>query len=142
VEEVPILEEEEESTELRGGNETILLVDDEEVVRNLGLSTLKRFGYRVFLAEDGIQATEIYKKKHKSINLIILDLTMPKKSGRETLSDLLKINPKVKVIISSGFDHGGPVDELLKMGAKGFIQKPYKLAQMLNSIRSILDAGK
>ncbi len=126
--------------EIKGGKETILLADDEEIVRNLGKSVLEEFGYKVVLATDGVNAIEIYRRGKKRIELVILDLSMPRKSGRETLKDLLKLNPDLPVIISSGFDKGGPVEELLESGAKGFVQKPYRMEQMLQTVRRVLDS--
>jgi DNA-binding NtrC family response regulator len=123
-----------------GGQETILLVDDEIEVRNLGKELLESFGYEVILACNGSEAIEIYNNKLANINLVILDLSMPKKSGRETLKELLEINKEVKVIVSSGYDKGGPVMGLLKMGAKSFVQKPYKIDKMLQEVRKVLDA--
>lgn len=133
-------EEVADTYEVKGGNETILLVDDEEVVRNLGKSVLEEFGYQVILAADGVNALEIYQLKKDDIDLVILDLSMPRKSGRETLIDLLEFDPELRVIISSGFDKGGPVEELLKSGARGFVQKPYRMEQMLQIVRRALDA--
>ena len=128
-----------EPEELKGGVETVLLVDDEELVRSMGNTMLNRFGYKVILAEDGVQAVEIYRREKDNIGLVILDVTMPKKSGRETLIELLNFNPEVKVIISSGFDRSGPIEELLDMGARGFVQKPYKIGEMLRAVRAVLD---
>ena len=129
-----------EEVVLRGGVETVLLVDDEEIVRSLGSNMLERFGYKVILAKDGIEAQELYIKHQADISLVILDMTMPRKSGRDTLVDLMDLDPKIKIIISSGFDRSGPVEELIKMGAMGFVQKPYKISDMLNAIRGILDS--
>jgi PAS domain S-box-containing protein len=123
----------------RGKKETILLVDDEDMVRDLGSEILERFGYKVMLAENGVEAALIYEQKLSEINLVILDLSMPRKSGRETLKDLLRLNPQVKVIVSSGYDKSGPVQQLLEIGAKGFVQKPYKMAEMLNTVRKVLE---
>lgn len=133
---------EEKNIDLRGGVETILLVDDEDVVRALGSAMLERFGYKIILAEDGMQAVEIFKREHQKIGLVILDVTMPKKSGRETLIELLQIDPNVQTVISSGFDRSGPVEELLKLGAKGFVQKPYRIGDMLQTVRGVLDMSR
>lgn len=131
-----------EPVEIRGGVETVLLVDDEDVVRSMGSTMLERFGYKVIPAEDGVQALEIYKRDKDRIALVILDVTMPKKTGRDTLIDLLAFDPEIEVIISSGFDRSGPVEELLELGAKGFVQKPYKISEMLGAVRGVLDARR
>ena len=135
----PELVEEQVVFSLEGGHETILLVDDEESVIDFGQDLLVNFGYKVIIANDGIEAVEIYRRKTKSIDLVILDLSMPRKSGRETLSELLEINPDIKVIVSSGFDKGGPVKQLLDMGAKAFVPKPYGMEKMLGAVRKILN---
>ena len=125
--------------DLEGGIETILLVDDEEIVRTMGKTMLERFGYKVILAENGLEGLEIYKKQMKKIGLVILDLTMPKKSGRETLVEMIELNPQINIIVSSGFDRSGPVEDLLRLGAKGFVQKPYRISEMLQVVRGVLD---
>ena len=124
---------------LIGGSETILVVDDEDMVRNLGETILKQFGYKVFTAVDGFNAIEMFEKQRDKIELVILDMTMPRKSGRDTLRELLERKKDLKIIISSGYSKGGPVEELLEMGAKGFVQKPYRLSQLLKIVREILD---
>ncbi|NQS98976.1 MAG: PAS domain S-box protein [candidate division Zixibacteria bacterium] len=139
VDELPAETVEKEPEIAQGGDETILLVDDEEIVRNLGTSILQQFGYNILTAIDGADAVEIYQKMGAEIDLVILDLTMPKKSGRETFLDLKKANPEVKIVISSGFSRIGSVDDLMKMGAKGFVQKPYRIGQLLSTVREALD---
>jgi len=124
---------------LEGGHETIMLADDDESVISFGKDLLENFGYKVIIANDGFEAVEIYRRNQDSIDLIILDLSMPRKSGRESLSDLLAMNPDLKVIVSSGFDKGGPVKQLLDMGAKAFVPKPYGMEKMLGTVRKILD---
>ena len=138
-ESVPVTTEEKVVFSLEGGHETIMLVDDDESVISFGKDLLENFGYTVIVANDGFEAVEIYRRQQDSIDLIILDLSMPKKSGRESLSDLLAINPNLKVIVSSGFDKGGPVKQLLEMGAKAFVPKPYGMEKMLGAVRKILD---
>ena len=127
------------SISLTGGSETILLTDDESFVRDLGKELLENFGYTVMTAQDGVEALETYRQNRDKIDLLILDLSMPKKSGRETLRELLEFDSEVKVIVSSGFDKTGPVKSLLDMGAKTFVQKPYRLDKMLTEVRKVLD---
>ena len=127
------------NVDFEGGIETILLVDDEEIVRTMGQTMLERFGYKVILAENGQEGLDLYKKQMKKIGIVILDVTMPIKSGRETLVELIDLNPKIKVVVSSGFDRSGPVEELMRLGAKGFVQKPYKIGEMLQVVRGVLD---
>ena len=142
----PIIEKETERVEskkekvlIEGGNETILLVDDEEAIRELAEDILTRFGYKVLMASDGETALEIYREKKEEINLVILDIIMPGMGGRKCLEELLKMNPKSRIIIASGYFINGPAKEVLKAGAKGFISKPYDMRGMLQTVRKILD---
>ncbi|RLB29599.1 MAG: hypothetical protein DRG66_01610 [Deltaproteobacteria bacterium] len=98
-----------------------------------------RFGYTVLMASDGESALEIYSEKKEEINLVILDIIMPGIGGRRCLEKLLKMNPRVKVIIASGYSINGPTKEVLEAGAKGFISKPYDMRGMLKTVRKILD---
>src|SRR5439155_15899441 len=85
------------------GHETILLVDDEAMIRNLGRNILQSYGYRVLLAEEGAKAVEIYRRERGQIDLVILDLTMPGLSGRDAYQQLLQIDPEVRVLFASGY---------------------------------------
>ncbi len=131
--------EEVNSASSQGGYETILLVDDEEFIRNLGRQMLTGFGYTVLTASDGTEALEIYGKKHRNIDLIILDLTMPGMSGSRCLRELLKINPGAKVIIASGYAENGPEMETITAQTRGFIGKPFKISAILGLIRKVLE---
>src|SRR5262249_14246511 len=86
-----------------GGTETILLVDDEAVIRNLGRTILQRYGYKLLLAQDGQEALDVFRQHPAQIDLVILDLTMPRLSGRDTLRQLLQLDPNVRVLFSSGY---------------------------------------
>jgi two-component system cell cycle sensor histidine kinase/response regulator CckA len=130
-----------DDTEFRGGNETILLVDDEEIVRNHGKDMLAKFGYNVITAEDGEKAIELYKAKKDNIDLIILDVGMPGMGGQKCLDELLRINPEVKVIICSGYDISGKLKKSLESDISGLIGKPYSLKDMIKKVRKVLDKG-
>ncbi len=123
----------------QGGNETILLVDDEEFIRNLGEQMLGGFGYSVLTASDGKCALEIFNQRSRDIDLIILDLIMPGMSGSRCLEELLKINPEAKVIIASGYAEDGPEMDAVTAKARGIIGKPFKMNRMLGMIRNVLD---
>ncbi len=119
------------------GQGTILLVDDEPVLRRVAAKLLERLGYRVLTASDGAKALEIFKEKSHSIDLVLLDLIMPGLNGQQTYECLKALDPDVKVIFSSGY---GETDTQGKPRAQGFIQKPYtvevlsqKVAEVLNS---------
>lgn len=124
------------------GSETILLVDDEQYVRDLGEKVLNLHGYNVILARDGLEAIHIYQSAKDSIDLVILDLMMPNLSGRDTYKRLKEINPAVKVIICTGYglDHEA-MQELQGGGVCSFIQKPYNLEQLGQAVRKGIDSG-
>lgn len=122
-----------------GGTETILLVDDEDFILDLGDQILKKFSYKLITAPDGESALEVYRKKKEKVNLIILDFIMSGMGGRKCLEKLLKINPRARVLIASGYSVSGPTKEALEAGAKGFISKPYDVKQMLKAVREALD---
>ncbi|HYA14291.1 MAG TPA: response regulator, partial [Syntrophales bacterium] len=126
----------------QGGTETILLIDDEEFIRDMGEQILTTFGYIVYTAPDGESAIEIYRKQRDAIDLIILDLIMPGMGGRECLLRLLDIDPQSRIVIASGHMVDGPVKDIVDLGAKDFIHKPYGLRQMLKVVREVLDKGK
>jgi len=121
------------------GTETILLVDDEEIVIDVVGQILESLGYEVFLARSGQEAIESYWAKKSEIDLVILDLIMPKMSGSATYERLRGIDPKVKVLLSSGYSVDGQASELLKLGCNGFIQKPFNNKELSKKIRDILD---
>jgi PAS domain S-box-containing protein len=119
------LEESPSNEELRSGSGGILLVDDEEILRDVGQALLENLGYKVYLAEDGLQALEIYDREKENISVVILDMLMPKMGGKETLVKLKNKYPNIRVLISSGFHQEGTAAELKNIGACGFLQKPY-----------------
>ena len=123
-----------------GGTETILLVDDEMHIRDLGSRILQKAGYNVITASNGREALEIYRTKGEHIRLVMLDLIMPEMGGKRCLEGLLSLDPSVKAIIASGYSANGPTKDALSVGAKGFVNKPFKIRQMLKVIREVLDA--
>jgi two-component system, cell cycle sensor histidine kinase and response regulator CckA len=133
--------EEEEET-VQGGDEKILLVDDEEGIRNLGVQLLEMHGYSVLAAENGEEALAIYQKEKERIDLVILDLIMPGMGGRRCLEELLRLNPQVHVLIASGYSMNGPTRAVIEAGAKGFIRKPYDIRKMLQVVRKTLDCAE
>ena len=121
------------------GTERILLVDDEELVRDLGKRILERSGYTVLATASGKEALDLYKKERGKISLVILDLIMPQMGGKRCLEELLKIDPQVKVLIASGYSAGGEAKTTIESGARGFVGKPYDMKQMLQAVRHVLD---
>jgi len=129
------------SEELLRGKETILLVDDEEVVLNVSRMVLERLGYKVLMARNGQEAIEVYKTKKEEIDLVILDLIMPTMGGEKTFDLLKTINPDLKVILSSGYSLNGQAAQIMERGCKGFIQKPFGAGELSQKIREVLDNG-
>jgi len=125
--------------ELIHGSGGVLLVDDEEILRDVGKALLEGLGYQVYLAEDGEQALETYAREKGSISLVILDMLMPRMGGKETLMRLMESYPDIRVLISSGFNQEGTVDELIKIGAKGFLQKPYLCQELCKAVAEALE---
>jgi PAS domain S-box-containing protein len=123
------------------GTETILVVDDEEHIRELARRNLNKAGYTVLMAANGIEALAVYRKNQSDISLVILDLIMPEMGGMECLEELVKVNPNVKVLIASGFSPAGPPRESIKVGVHGFVDKPFRVKEMLTTIRRVLDEG-
>jgi CheY-like chemotaxis protein len=130
-----------EEPRLHGGNETILLVDDEDVVRNLGELILRESGYTVLTAKNGKEALEIYRRDRETLSLVVLDLIMPEMGGTDCLRELSRIDPKVKVLIASGFPTDTSIQEALQMGAKGSVNKPFRMKELLRGVRKVLDEG-
>ena len=121
------------------GTGTILLVDDEEFVRSLGQRILEKAGYTVITATNGQEAVEIYKEKGNQISLVILDLIMPVMDGNQCLEEILRLDPRARVLIASGYSPDGTIRETLEGGAKGFVGKPYNLKQLLKTVRDALN---
>jgi CheY-like chemotaxis protein len=123
----------------QGGSETILLVEDEELLQEVVQSALESNGYKVLIAADGREAVEIYKKQHRDIALVLSDMGLPKLGGIDVYAMLKEINPKIKIIFASGFISLETRSELLKEGAKGFIMKPYSVNEVLQMLREVLN---
>ncbi|MBL8148489.1 MAG: PAS domain S-box protein, partial [Blastocatellia bacterium] len=132
------LDENAESLQI-SGNETILVVDDEEVLRMLAKDLLETYGYKVLLASDGVQALEIYKQHQKEIALIVLDMMMPRMGGRELYHKILEITPKVKVVLASGYCPPEIMEQIWTEGIMGFVQKPYQTEELVLEVRKALD---
>jgi CheY-like chemotaxis protein len=121
------------------GHETVLLVDDEEMIVDVGKRMLEKLGYETLTAMSGAEAIEIFQTRKDKIDLVILDMIMPKISGGETFDRLKKINPAVKVILCSGYSIEGQATDILKRGCKAFIQKPFNLKTLSHNIRIALN---
>ena len=136
-----IVESQQSKSSAMGGKETILLVDDEEFIRELGVDVLGQAGYTVLTASDGEQALEVYRRERERIALVILDLIMPGMGGSKCLEELLKVTPRARVLIASGYSPDASTKGALEAGAVAFINKPYNNKQLLELVRKILDNG-
>ena len=124
---------------IAGGTETVLVIEDEEMLRNLAKAILISKGYKVLTAEDGMQGVEMYQSHQKEIAVVLSDIGLPALSGQDVLKRIREINPKAKVILASGFIDPEAKSEMYKSGAKHFIQKPYLPDEVLQKIREIID---
>ncbi|MBU1568283.1 MAG: response regulator [Proteobacteria bacterium] len=141
IEHVQTATRQEDEEEMPRGNETILLVDDEGFILEIGNLVLTEFGYTVLTAMDGESALELYTQEKERIDLVILDIIMPGMGGEKCLQHLLTIDPQVKVIIASGYSANGSTADGAKKGTRGYISKPYEVGQMLRIVRRVIDGG-
>ena len=121
------------------GTGTVLLVDDEEVILEVGNDLLEAMGYRVLTAKDGKEAIEVYRKNRDDIDIVVLDMVMPNMGGGEAYDRMKEINPDIRVLLSSGFSIDGEGSEILERGCNGFIQKPFRINDLSEKIREILE---
>jgi CheY-like chemotaxis protein len=123
------------------GAETILIVDDEEIIVTVTARMMKRMGYKVLVAMSGEEAVNIYREKMSKIDMVIVDMVMPGIGGSETYDALKNINSNVKVLLSSGYSLMGEATKILDRGCNGFLQKPFNAKQLSQKIREILDVN-
>jgi PAS domain S-box-containing protein len=123
------------------GTGTVLLVDDEEVILEVGRELLEALGYRVLLAQDGKEAVKVYGKNQDKIDIVVLDVVMPGMGGGEAYDRMKDINPDIKVLLSSGFSIDGEASKILERGCNGFIQKPFTMKELSGEIGKILKRG-
>ncbi len=121
------------------GSETILVVDDEPMIRDLAKRMLERSGYSVIVAGSGKEGVALYAQHKTDISLVILDLIMPEMGGTQCLEQLLNLNPMVKVLIATGFTVRGDTKRFLETEAKGTVPKPFNMRELLRSVRHALD---
>ena len=117
-----------------------MLIDDEDFVRDVGSRILRRQGYTVMTAGNGREGWGIYEKSVDKIGLVILDLIMPEMGGKQCLEKILGTNQQAKVLIASGAGGLGTTEDAIAAGAKGFIRKPFRIEEMLSTVRRILDS--
>ncbi len=124
--------------EIKGGNETILVVDDEPEVNSVTSLSLTKEGYKVISCYSAEEALKTYKKNNNNIQLVLLDIIMPGMGGIKCLETFIKLNPKIKIIMTSGFSDNES-KKVIHLGAKQFISKPFNVINMLIQIRKVLD---
>lgn len=132
------VEEKKPAEEVIRGTEAILLVDDEEMIIDVGGQLLEAMGYAVLSAMSGQEAVEKYRQYRSEIDMVILDMIMPGMSGGKTYDELKKINPDLKILLASGYSMDGEATEILNRGCDGFIQKPFKIKHLSRKIREVL----
>ncbi len=125
--------------EVQVGQGTILLIDDEEMIIDIGSRMIESLGYTVISATGGRAGLQAYEKDRDTIDLVILDMIMPEMSGKETFHALRRINQSVRVLLSSGYSLDSQAEEIMQSGCNGFIQKPFTMVEISKKIRSILD---
>lgn len=137
-----VMKEKELPSGIMTGSGTVLIVDDEEMILEVGRGMLEKLGYKVLTAETGKQAVETYMKNQAAIDLVVLDLVMPDMSGRETYDHLRKTNPDLRVLLSSGFSIDSLAKEMLDHGCDGFIQKPFLIQELSQELTKIMERSQ
>ncbi len=131
----------ENTQSVTGGTKTVLLVDDEEMILDIGSAMLQKLGYRVLTASSGREAIELYRQRREDIDLVILDMIMPDIGGGDVYDELRRIDLHVRVVLSSGYSLNGDAEEILSRGCRAFIQKPFNLSTLSEKIGEILADG-
>ena len=126
----------------KGNREYLLFIEDEMQVATLAAEMLADEGYKVIVAKDGFEALEIYREIGKQIGLVVLDFFLPVMDGDAVFDELQALNPKVNVVLSSGFAEQSKISAMLGQGLRGFIPKPYSREKLLAQVRSTLDAAR
>jgi CheY-like chemotaxis protein len=116
----------------------MLVVDDESIMRKIAVNVLKSAGHEAIAVKGGVEAVDIFKQRHAEINLVLLDLLMPDKSGQETFFEMKEIKPDVKVLLVTGVKKDKRIQSLLDAGVKGYIEKPFKLSHLAKRVEEIL----
>lgn len=129
------------SNQIIPGSGCILMVDDESVMRTVAKAILEELGYEVLLAEDGKKGLDLYKAERQKIDLIILDMLMPVMNGKQCFEEMLKVDPAVKVILSSGFSKEEDVHEMKEKGLCNFIRKPFRRSTLSQVVHEVMSSS-
>jgi PAS domain S-box-containing protein len=125
----------------QAGSGTVLVVDDEEMVRKVAAMILKEAGYDVLLAGDGVEALELVRRHGDDIVCVVLDMMMPRMGGEETFTEMRRLRPDIKVLLSSGYNEQTATNRFAGKGLAGFIQKPYTMQVLLAKVAELLNQG-
>jgi CheY-like chemotaxis protein len=120
------------------GSGTILVIDDEEVIRNVLKHSLERHGFSIQLANDGASALQFFEQRSKDVVAVIMDMTMPGMSGEETFRELRRVRPDVRVLLTSGYNEQDATNRFAGKGLAGFIQKPFRISALTQKLRDIV----
>jgi CheY-like chemotaxis protein len=123
------------------GEGLILVVDDEDIMRQMASEILTLAGYSVLIAHNGSEGVKIFRKRHNEIKAVLLDMIMPKKSGKESYIEMKEIDNNVKVILTSGFRKDESVEDVMNLGVKKYIQKPYNVEKLTQIIYDTITEG-
>jgi len=134
----PVVDELQDNQNILAGSGTILLVDDEEMIIDVGARILQKLGYEVLTARHGKEAIEVYQQNRQKVAMVILDMIMPEMGGGETYDRLKEMDPNVKVLLSSGYSLNGQATKILKRGCDGFIQKPFSIKGLSEKLGQII----
>ncbi len=140
---IPVQQSEHERSDrsdIKGGTETVLVVEDEDMLLELVRSTLEARGYHVLTARDGVEAVDLYKQHGQVIAAVVSDVGLPGLNGLESAAEIKRINPKARIILASGYLDPSLKDEMRKVDAKAFIEKPYDPDEVLRTVRNIIDS--
>ena len=127
------------SIELQNGNKTILIIDDEPMIREMSSDMLSTLGYKVLVSNNGNDGIKLFQENPDNIDLVILDLLMPEMNGKACFTKLREIKNDVKVIISSGVADLSKRKELEKLGVTGYLEKPFSLKTIADSLNKIFN---
>jgi CheY-like chemotaxis protein len=137
-----LVQDDEETTVVSRAGSTVLLVDDEELVRNVGSTMLETLGYRVITARDGLEGVELFRAREEEIDLVILDMAMPRMGGRDCFLELKKIRPGVRAVLSTGYALDEVTQRVLDEGMVGFVQKPYVLDHLAAALSKAVESAE
>ncbi|MGD8367751.1 MAG: PAS domain S-box protein, partial [Desulfobacterales bacterium] len=129
------------SLQIEHGKETVLLVDDERMILEVGQAMLEKLGYRVLIADSGRAAIDLYEKHREAVDLVILDMIMPGMGGGETFDRMRALGGDAPILLSSGYSITGQAKDILERGCSGFIQKPFSIKALSQKVREVLDHG-